>query len=364
MKWSIYIGKISGIKVFLHWTLVFFLIWIGINSFRGGGNLNEMYYSLLFIVSVFVCVLLHELGHSITAKRLGYETKSITLLPIGGMAQMTEIPEKPKHELAVALAGPLVNLVIGTLLIPLLLYLNGVSKIDLVKINTPGNFILNLTVVNFSLAFFNLLPAFPMDGGRVLRALLAWKTGNRVKSTQTASNLGKIISVIFFITGIFFNPMLALIGVFIFLMAHSENEMVKSKNFLRNYKVKDVVMKKYFTLETHNKISDAVKLLLDVQATDFLIMKNEMVAGTLSRDNIIAALSKNGNETSIDQAMNSNFKSVDIQTELDAIYPAIMGNGNSIMPVFENGKLVGIIDGYNIMEFLLVKNSVKSKTDY
>ena len=364
MKWSLYIGKISGIKVFLHWTLLIFLLWIGINAFRAEQKINEMYNSILFMVSIFVCVLLHELGHSITAKKLGYETKNITLLPIGGVAQMSEIPEKPKHELIVALAGPSVNIVIGSILLPIGLYFNHISSIDFTKINSPGSFLFNLIAVNFSLAFFNLIPAFPMDGGRVLRAFLAWRSGNRVKATQTASNLGKILSVVFFVIGVFFNPMLSLIGVFIFFMAHSENEIVKSKNLLKEYTAKDVVMKTFHTLNSHHKVSDAVNLLLNVQATDFLIMENEKVAGTLSRDNIISALSKNGSDTLLTEAMNKNFRSVDIQTELDSIYPAIMANGNNIIPVYDQGKLTGIIDGQNILEFLLIKTAGKIKEGY
>ncbi|MFN5182565.1 MAG: site-2 protease family protein [Bacteroidota bacterium] len=357
MKWSIYTGKIAGIKLFIHWTLIFFLLWIGFNSFRSGGNINEMYFSILFMISVFICVLLHELGHALTAKKLGYETKNITLLPIGGLAQMTEIPEKPKHELAVAISGPIVNLIIGSILLPISIYLNGISEIDLSRVNNLSGFIINLTIVNFSLAFFNLLPAFPMDGGRVLRSFLAWKSNDRVKATQIASNLGKVMAVIFFVTGVFFNPILALIGVFIFIMAHSENQIVKSKEYLSDYKVSDVLMKNFHSLQSDDKLENAINLLLNVQASDFVVFKNEKVVGTLSRDNIISALSENGKEILIEKAMNQNFKTVNIDFKLNEIYPTILSNGKSIIPVYDNGKFMGIIDGQNIAEFLLLKNT-------
>jgi predicted transcriptional regulator len=139
-------------------------------------------------------------------------------------------------------------------------------------------------------------------------------------------------------------------------MAHSENEMVKSKSYLSGYTVRDVLMKKYYTLNVSDKISDAVKMLLDVQATNFLILRDGEVAGTLSSENIIAGLSKNGKEMSISEAMDINFNSIDINTELDSIYPSIITKGNNIIPVFESGKLAGIIDGQNVIEFLLIKN--------
>jgi Zn-dependent protease/CBS domain-containing protein len=357
MKWSIYTGRISGIKLFIHWTFVFFLVWIAIRTLRAGGTAEEVAYTLFFILSVFLCITLHELGHALMGKRLGYTTKSITLLPIGGVAQLNEIPENPKHELLVAAAGPVVNFVIAGIIAPFIYYYGYDTSDFTMSPKSAQMFFVNLFTVNISLGLFNLIPAFPMDGGRILRALIALVTKDRVKATNIASVIGKIAAVIFFIIGAMSNPLLAIIAVFIFMMAHTENEMVKSRFFLHDFTVADVVMKKFFTLNVSDKIADAIRLLLDVQATDFLVLDNERIAGTLSRDNIIQALTMRGVDSNVSEAMNPKVKILEATAHLESVYTELIGNGNTIMPVVDNGKLIGVVDGNNILEFIMVKSA-------
>lgn len=356
-RWSLYIGNIFGVKIFIHWTFLFLIAWITIAGIRQGENTAMILYTLGFVLCVFVCITLHELGHALMAKRLHYVTKDITLLPIGGMARMDEIPERPGHELAVALAGPVVNLVIAMILYPLVVWYGSVPSFFTVLFDNGETFLFSLMVVNIGLAIFNLIPAFPMDGGRVFRALLSMRM-DRVKATRIAAGTGQVLAALFFLAGIFYNPVLAFIGVFIFLMAQTESNYVKSKSILHNYKVGDAMMRKYYSLDASDTIQDAASALLDVQASDFLVMEGGDVIGTLDRNRIIKALAKKEENTTIRLAMNTQVKYLSPDMPLDKVYTLLQSN--SILPVMDKGNVVGIIDLNNILEFIMIRSAADS----
>jgi Zn-dependent protease len=207
MSWSIKLGRIAGIRIYLHWT---FLILLGWFFFSG---LTESVFTavanVLMVAALFGCIVLHELGHALAARRYGIETRDITLLPIGGVARMERLPRDPRQELVVALAGPAVNVVIA-------LVLGAV-----IRVLDVGGLLSQLFVVNVALVLFNLLPAFPMDGGRVLRALLARRL-EYVRATWIAARVGQVIALLFIAIGLFKNPLLAIIGVVIFFGARNE----------------------------------------------------------------------------------------------------------------------------------------------
>jgi Zn-dependent protease len=358
-KWSLYIGKVSGIKIYIHWTFIFLLAWIAVNGIKAGENTETILYSLGFVLSIFLCVILHELGHALMAKRYHYTTRNIMLLPIGGIAQMDVIPETPKHELAVAFAGPLVNLLIALLLYPIVFWFGKVPTVLTTLLNTGDTFIFNLMVVNIGLAVFNLIPAFPMDGGRVFRALLAFRM-ERVKATAIAARTGQAIAAIFFFVGILYNPILAVISVFIFLMAQAESDHVRSNSMLHNYKVSDVIMHKYYSLDSADTIRDAAEALLDVQASDFLVMENGKVIGTLDRNRIIKAMINSGDSSLVTSAMNTNMKFLTADMPLDQVYSHLQLD--SVLPVMDHGKLIGIVDANNILEFIMIRSADRQKS--
>lgn len=221
MKGAFRVGSYRNIGVYIHWTFLILLVWIGGNSFFDGNNISEVAAEIGFILAVFLCVLLHEFGHSLSALRFGIKTKDITLLPIGGLARLEKSPEKPWHELIVALAGPAVNVII-IIVLSIVMYFNKGIPIgfDLLEIKS-NSFVVNLVLVNVSLVLFNMIPAFPMDGGRVLRSLLAMKL-SKLKATSIAARIGQVLSIGFILFGWFYNPMLILIGVFIFISARAE----------------------------------------------------------------------------------------------------------------------------------------------
>ncbi|MDX1666453.1 MAG: site-2 protease family protein, partial [Saprospiraceae bacterium] len=250
MKGSLSLGRIAGIKLQVHWTFVLILAWVAFIEVNKGSGLNTILLSMAFVLTIFVCVILHELGHSLTAKRFGIETKKITLLPIGGVASLERMPEDPKQELQVAVAGPLVNVVIAFLLFwfvrPVGEYLQP-DNIENLKSVSPDNFLFYLFSANVMLVVFNAIPAFPMDGGRVLRALLSFKL-NRVRATEIAANLGQIIAVGFFFLGLFYNIILIFIAIFVYFGASGEYTMIRQISLLRDFVVSDAMMDKYTTL--------------------------------------------------------------------------------------------------------------------
>ena len=191
MKYSLRIGRPFGIKISIHWTFLLLIAWVVIVGVQQGLNLEQTLLSIFFVLTLFVCVVLHELGHSLAAMHYGADVRSITLLPIGGMANISKMPEKPKQELVVTVAGLAVNVVIAFILFGVISITGGVNpeQMDFTAITTT-NFLVMLMLVNLFVVAFNLIPAFPMDGGRILRSLFSMKM-DRLKATRWAKNTGQ-----------------------------------------------------------------------------------------------------------------------------------------------------------------------------
>lgn len=364
MKWSLYLGRVFGIKLFIHWTFLLLLGYIAFVNIRQGLGFVDILWSIGFILTVFVCLTLHELGHALTAKRYGINTKDIILLPIGGMARLESIPEVPAQELLVAIAGPIVNFVIAGLLYFYLWSVGPVPDIKSIVSINAGNFMYMLFSVNLILAIFNLIPAFPMDGGRMLRAILAMKFDRQV-ATRIAATVGQILAVGFVVLGLFVNPFLVIIGIFIFLGAQAEADFTEAKSFLKGYTVRNVIMHQFETLSVNDSLSKAVKVLLDGQARDFLVMDGETVVGTLNRNEVIKALYERNENVSIGEVMNKELKYLNPDTPLEEIYQQMQMNQFPLMPVVEDNHLIGVVDAENILEFIMIigtsKNSKKAK---
>jgi Zn-dependent protease len=224
MSWSIKFARVAGIDLKIHLTFLIFLLWIG-STYLARGGAEFAIQGMLFIILLFACVLLHELGHALTAKAFGIHTTDITLLPIGGIARLERIPNEPKQELLIAIAGPMVNVVIAVLLIFYLGQRAAVSDFD--DINTPRVAMLSkLASVNIGLVLFNLIPAFPMDGGRILRSILAMRM-NYLRATEIAASVGQGLAIILGIIGLFYNSFLVFIAFFVFMGAQQEAAMAR-----------------------------------------------------------------------------------------------------------------------------------------
>lgn len=357
MKWALNLGHIAGIKILVHWTFLFLIGWIVFTEMGRGSDLATTLLSVGFVLTIFLCVVLHELGHSITAQKYGINTKSITLLPIGGVASLERMPESPKQELLIAVAGPAVNVVIAFILWLVLPPLTNIPDEEFFAQITPANFFYMLLFVNIMLVVFNAIPAFPMDGGRVLRALLAFKLG-RVRATQIAANLGQILAIVFIFIGFFSNPFLILIGVFVFFGAYTENMMVQHLDFLRGHSVREGMMTSFVKLTPSETVRDALDKLLSTSEHDFIVEEDGQVMGTLSRMQLIQAVKNEQIHIPVAGIMSQEFRSFNTKDKLSEAYAEMQKAPGSLFPVLDNGKLAGVINSDNINEFILVKSAL------
>ena len=362
MKGSFKLGNIAGIGVFIHWTFSILIAYIIFSSYRAGQNAEQIIWMLVFVLSIFVTVFLHELGHALAAKKYNIKTKDITLLPIGGIARLESIPEKPKEEFVVAIAGPAVN--IGLAIITGLFITIPDAKDLTIQLSggiNSSNFFLNFFIVNIWLALFNMIPAFPMDGGRVLRALLAMKFERHV-ATNIAARIGQFLAVGFVFVGFFSNPFLVFIGLFIFLGAQAEAQYTQAKSMLAGCKVKDVLMKEYKTVDAGETVKAAVQMLLNGQCKSFLVTENNNPVGTLSRDEIIKALSDKGEDKIIQSVMNKDLIFLNADSPLENAYQQAQQNKSTLMAVMANNQLIGTLDTENILEFIMIKDAQEKQT--
>ncbi len=327
MRWSIKIARIAGIEVRIHVTFLLFLAWIGFTYYQVGGSAAAA-EGVLFILALFGCVLLHEFGHALAARAFGIRTPDITLLPIGGVARLQRMPDKPWQELAVAVAGPLVA---------------------------------KLASVNISLVLFNLIPAFPMDGGRVLRSVLAM-TMNYARATQVAAWIGQGLAFVFGFIGLFSNPMLIFIAFFIFLGAQQEAAMAQMKDLALNLPVSEAMVTHLLTLPAHATLDEAVEALLRTSQHEYPVLDSAgRVLGVLTRDDMITALKRHGPATPVVDVMHRDLPVVGPHDPFGEAFRLMQESASPALPVVDRvGRLLGLITPENIGEMMLV-NSLRPR---
>ncbi|WP_100609887.1 site-2 protease family protein [Confluentibacter lentus] len=359
MKANLNLGSIWGIKLIVHWTFFFLIVWIVLSELNRGGTTKSVLFNLSLVLAVFACVILHEFGHALAAKRFGIHTKKITLLPIGGMASLERIPESPKQELLVTLAGPLVNVIIALFLyfmVPVneFMHLNFTETFDALTSYTLQSFLFYLYLVNIGLVVFNLIPAFPMDGGRILRALLAMKM-SRVKATQIASTIGQFIAILFLLLGLLYNPFLIIIALFVFLGAYGENQIVQHLALLKGHSVEEAMMINISTFNPDDSIDLVVNKIISGTENNFVVIEDHKVKGILYHKNIIDNSNKN---VLVKNIMETTFKTVKDTDNLNDIYDIIFMEKKSFVPVIKEEKLVGVIDANNLYEYILLQTKL------
>ena len=353
MGWSFSIGSISGIRIRIHLTFALFLIWLGIAFWKEGG-MSAMTNGLSYILLLFACVVLHEFGHILTARRYGSQTLDVVLLPIGGVARMKSIPEKPGQELAVALAGPCVNFVIAAGLFGLL-----GSQTIMQDITRPAKdipILSQLAIANIALAVFNLVPAFPMDGGRALRALLSYRM-DRAAATVLATRIGHVLAIGFGILGfIAGHPLLMLVAFFIFLGATAENNNTQLHQLARRLKVSDAMITHFSTLPVTSRIADAVSLLVHTTQHDIPIVDGVgKMIGLLTRDRLLHAVQELGPDGPVADVMRTDVPTVSDRAELeDALKFMDEENLSAVGVADQLGRLIGLVTLENLGQMLLL----------
>lgn len=355
MKWSINIGRYLGIDVYLHVTFLLLLAFITTMEGMNGGRTAAL-QGALFFLAIFLCVLLHEFGHALMARRYGIKTRDITLLPIGGLARLERMPDQPVQELWVALAGPAVNVVIALgLSIGLLVF--GAWQPSAGIHLTDGPFAERLLGFNVMLVLFNLLPAFPMDGGRVLRALLAMRM-NYARATRIAATTGKAMAVLFAVAGLFYNPFLIFIALFVWLGASQEVGMAEMKHSLAGVSARAVMMTDFRWLSSEDSLARAAEMLIAGWQQDFPVVDQGRVAGVLTRQDLIKGLAQSGPEGRVGAAMSRQMVTIREDELLDAAVFRHGIPGAALVSVVRDGQLVGLVTMENLAEFLMIQNAV------
>ncbi len=358
MKWSWKVGEVAGIGVYVHATFLLLIGWVALSYWLQGGNLATVLAAVGFIVALFACVVLHELGHALTARRYGIKTRDITLLPIGGVARLERMPENPVHELRVAVAGPAVNLVIAAALLLALLASGVAHPLDGLSL-TGGNFLGRLAAVNLLLLGFNMIPAFPMDGGRVLRALLATRM-EYTRATQVAATLGQGIAFVFGLIGLFTNPFLVFTALFVWIGAAQEASMVQMRTALGGIPVTRAMITDYQTLTPDEPLQRAVQMVLAGTQQDFPVMQNGDVAGVLTRGDLLHALAEGRADSRVRDVMRSKFEVIDASEMLERASTRLQECDCHTLPVTQSGHLVGLLTMENLGEFLMIKAALEA----
>ena len=358
MKWSIRVGKLLGIDVYLHFTFLLLLAFLAYVYWRATQEIGAALAGVGFFVALFGCVLLHELGHALMARHYGIGTHDITLLPIGGVARLEKMPEKPMQEFWVALAGPAVNVVIAAVLLGWLWLTGSLMSAEDLSV-TSGPVLGRLVVVNVFLVAFNLLPAFPMDGGRVLRALLAARLGRR-RATAIAANIGQVMAILFGLIGFLYNPFLIFIAIFVYLGAQAEASMVEMQSALDGWRVRDAMMTRFRTLSAQDPLVRAVEELLAGSQQDFPVVEHGQPAGILRRNDLVKALSEGRQDAAVGGVMCRNCETVEAGAALKGVVDSMQARQCATVPVTQDGRMVGLLTLENITEMLMVNDALEN----
>lgn len=382
MKWSWKIGRLFGIDIYLHSTFLILLAWVGISHWMQGNDLLDAAHGLVFLVSLFSIVVLHELGHALAARHYGISTRDITLLPIGGVARLDHMPDDPKQELVVALAGPAVNAVLAVLCALIIGLLAGLRNFQDVVEQGLGSlqfmadhpealeklselpligsqFVARLLLVNIVLLVFNLLPAFPMDGGRVLRALLAMRM-DYVQATQIAASIGQGMAYVFGFLGLFYNPFLVFIALFVWMGATSESSLVQIQDALGGIPVMRAMITRFQTVSPDASIDDVADHIIAGFQQDFPVVDDGAVIGIVTRERLVNTMARSGREALVRDCMETSFESLRPGEMLEGAFAKLQNCDCRTMPVVQDGRLVGILNLENLGEFIAIRSAGKA----
>lgn len=358
MRWTWKLGKVAGIPIQVHATFLLLVAWVAWIYWQLDPTIGSVRDGLVFLLVVFGVVVLHELSHALTARAFGVKTTDITLLPIGGVSRLERQPEVPYQELLVAVAGPALNFVLaGVCLLVLALR---APEGGLQAAVTAPTLLANLLWVNVALGAFNLLPAFPMDGGRAVRAGLSMFI-SRARATRVAAGLGKALAAAFVVVGVLYNPVLALIGFFVWLGASAETATVDMQRAMEGLSVGDAMISRFETLGPGDPLAAPVHLLLSSFQQDFPVVEQGRLVGMLGFDALLHGLVTQGHAAPVHAFMVREFQAVRADEALFDAAARLRGRDRRCVPVLREGNLVGVLTIDNISELLRVHAALESR---
>lgn len=345
-RWSWRIGRIFGIEVRVHATFLILLGWVAMSHFMAGHGLAMAASGVVFVLAVFAIIVLHELGHALTARRFGIATRDITLLPIGGVARLERMPTKPSQELLVAIAGPAVNVALALLLFAALLTMGTIEDATHLTF-VGGPFLAKLMWTNVALAAFNVIPAFPMDGGRVLRALLAMRT-SYVRATDIAAMVGQGVALVFGLVGLFVNPFLVFIAFFVWIGAHAEAQMAHVHASLAGVPVSRAMVTRFAVVTPDEPVSSVVDRMLGGFQDDVPVVEGARLVGVLGREDVLRAAIAGNAGALVRAAMRTEFSVVNESDPLELALERLQSSGRRSIPVVRGDDVVGMLPIENI----------------
>jgi len=363
MGWSWRVARLFGIDVYVHFTFVLLLVYVGVMHYLEHHDLVEALFGVVMMLLLFTIVVLHELGHALTARQFGIRTLDIILLPIGGVARLERIPEKPWQELLVAIAGPAVNVVLASLLLVAFVGLTGdaaglLNLPESVAATTLAEMLRWLFWVNVSLVLFNLLPAFPMDGGRVLRAILAMNM-EYSRATDIAARIGQGMAVLFGLLGLLFNPWLLFIALFVWIGAQQEAAMARQKAALWGIPVRDAMMTQFQVLSPHHTLGDAARAILAGYQEDFPVVENGQLLGVLTGTDIIRGLAELGPQAPVAEVMRRDCVTASPYEMVETVLLRVQHNNCPVVPVLVHGQIVGLLTPSNVGEYIFIRRALE-----
>ncbi|MCL4474163.1 MAG: site-2 protease family protein [Actinobacteria bacterium] len=366
MKWSFKIGRVFDIELRVHITFFLIIVYAayiwGVGYHQGWAG---AVYGAVLISALFLCVVIHELCHSRMAQYYGGEVASITLLPIGGVSLLKNMPDDPKKEFWVTIVGPVSNVIIGILLIPFLYLVpnqvdgayGAFTNADVLTGISLQGFVSYMLLINFLLAVFNLLPAFPLDGGRVLRSLLAQRM-SYVSATRAAVTTGQVFAFIFGIAGLLQGAWLwVIIAVFIYMGAEQEGAAAEMKTVLSRLTVGQAVEEDTKTVAPDQTLSDVVAIVLHAYQEDFPVVDGGRIVGVLTRAKLLGGLHQLGAHTTVEQVMEKEFPVVDAEARFSEVYEKMNSSGIKAIPVVKNKRLLGMVTLEHLSEVFMLLSS-------
>ncbi len=354
MAWSFALGRLLGSELRVHVTFFLLLAWVGFAAYSSGGWPAAI-ENLIFVLALFACVVAHEFGHALMARRFGIKTPDITLLPIGGLARLERMPEKPMQEVWVALAGPAVNVAIWLVLVGFGagMPFETISQIDSANIGMLDR----LAYINLLLAAFNMIPAFPMDGGRVFRALLCLRL-DRVTATRIAALSGQMLAVGLGFYGLSSgNPILVVIAVFVFFAANAESQDVALRSATRHVMARDAMITEFHALSPQDTLNTAAQAVIHTTQHEFPVLDDKgHLRGFVTRDHLFKALA--GDHPRSDPAvsiMERNIPQVGLTAGLAKVLDGLHKGAPAVAVINRTGLMIGYITRENIGELMVIR---------